>query len=225
MSERLRRLKAYDQPDQEAAPTTPQADPTSPFADEFTAEENLRYEGEFERGVKRGYHGLVGSMHGLRALGNEWMGDTEDRDDALQDYAERSRQASLHPKTVQKFFDTGEQGAFGSVGNLANWAAGTMGELAPSMIEAGVSAAAGGVVASQIVPGIGPDDVVAVPAGIATGLFKRKAQKSSAKLTAILADVDASDLKALGKALSAALVERRKTAKLVKKAEALIEEL
>ena len=55
--------------------------------------------------------------------------------------------------------------------------------------------------------------------------FKRKAQKSSAKLTAILADVDASDLKALGKALSAALVERRKTAKLVKKAEALIEEL
>lgn len=55
--------------------------------------------------------------------------------------------------------------------------------------------------------------------------FKDKAQKGLAKIRTILANVDETDLKALGKALKSALVKRRKAAKWINKAEAQLGEL
>jgi hypothetical protein len=145
---------------------------------------NLEEEGEFGRGVRRGYHGLVGTFHGLRALGSQAIGDYAGRNEALRDYVGREREAAKHPKAIEKFFDTGERGAFGSPGNLATWVEGTAGELIPSVGEAVLSGLVGATAGGMLVPGPDPSDVAAVPGGFVAGLLSKKAGKQAVNLMA-----------------------------------------
>jgi len=175
------------------------SDRTQWLADEFAQEEeqqaieteqiaakNLAGRSEFTRGLLSGIDNLQATGHGFLGAMRKLTGDELGAQRSFEGYQEQMREAAENPRTVQKFFSADpKQGAFGSVENLGTWAAGTIGEFLPSLTEMALTSAAGAAIGSQAVPGIGPDDVVAIPAGAIGGFFSRGAIKQAlAKMAA-----------------------------------------
>ena len=110
---------------------------------------------DFIPGVKRGLQNLQASAYGatalagsgLKKLGADDVGQTV-QDFGMEGYNRNIEEAKQYPKK-HSFKDvyTGEAG----VGGAIDWAQGTLGELVPSMAEAGIGAAVG----SAIAPGPG----------------------------------------------------------------------
>ena len=126
---------------------------------------------EFSRGFTRGYEGLKGTAKGAAALalGKLIPGDQEETEDRLLASARENFQKASRPELSS----TGQ-------GALQGYAAGA-GEVLPSLLEAGVTGAAGAIAGAAIVPAPDPADAVTVPAGFLTGLFSKSAVKNAIK--------------------------------------------
>jgi hypothetical protein len=113
-------------------------------------------------------------------LVRKFLGDEEGALEDIASFQEQERQASKNP--TQNWFDRpGEPGAFSDWKKLPAAASGLFGSLVPSMAEAAAMTTAGAVIGSQVVPGIGPDDLLAAPGGAAVGLLGRGAIKAEVK--------------------------------------------
>jgi len=142
--------------------------------DAVIREKNTRDDSAFTRGAKRGYHGLVGTVHGLRGAVNSLTGDKVARDAAFRDYQARQRTAGQFKKETTLMGDEGTQSALQAPGTFL---AETLGEAVPSLAEFVATGAAGAAIGSQAVPGVGPEDVVAAPVGFLAGVFAKGAIK------------------------------------------------
>ena len=142
--------------------------------DAVIREQNTRDDSAFTRGAKRGFHGLVGTVHGLRGAVNSLTGDKVARDAAFRDYQARQRTAGQFKKETTLMGDEGTQSALQAPGTFL---AETLGEAVPSLAEFVATGAAGAAIGSQAVPGVGPEDVVAAPVGFLAGVFAKGAIK------------------------------------------------
>jgi hypothetical protein len=157
-------------------------------ADEAAAakgKENIAKRSEFTRGLLRGIDQTQATFYGGLGMLSSAMGDDKASDLRFQQYREQMRQASENPATVDEFFSTDpKKGAFGSVGNLGTYAAGTIGSLLPTIAESAVAGVAGAAIGGAIVPAPDPTDVVAVPVGFVGGVLGRGAMKKAIAETA-----------------------------------------
>ena len=158
------------------------------IADEAAAakgKENIAKRSEFTRGLLRGIDQTQATFYGGLGMLSSAMGDDKASDMRFQQYREQMRQASENPATVDEFFSTDpKKGAFGSVGNLGTYVAGTMGSLLPTIAESAVAGLAGAAIGGAIVPAPDPTDVVAVPVGFIGGVLSRGAMKKAIAETA-----------------------------------------
>ena len=158
------------------------------IADEAAAakgKENIAKRSEFTRGLLRGIDQTQATFYGGLGMLSSAMGDDKSSDMRFQQYREQMRQASENPATVDEFFSTDpKKGAFGSVGNLGTYAAGTIGSLLPTIAESAVAGVAGAAIGGAIVPAPDPTDVVAVPVGFVGGVLGRGAMKKAIAETA-----------------------------------------
>jgi hypothetical protein len=158
------------------------------IADEAAAakgKENIAKRSEFTRGLLRGIDQTQATFYGGLGMLSSAMGDDKSSDMRFQQYREQMRQASENPATVDEFFSTDpKKGAFGSVGNLGTYAAGTIGSLIPTIAETAVTGVAGAAIGGAIVPAPDPTDVVAVPVGFIGGVLGRGAMKKAIAETA-----------------------------------------
>ena len=158
------------------------------IADEAAAakgKENIAKRSEFVRGLLRGIDQTQATFYGGLGILSSAMGDDKASDMRFQQYREQMRQASENPATVDEFFSTDpKKGAFGSVGNLGTYVAGTMGSLLPTIAESAVAGLAGAAIGGAIVPAPDPTDVVAVPVGFIGGVLGRGAMKKAIAETA-----------------------------------------
>ncbi|GEM_PF-3303580 len=125
------------------------------------------------KGFMGGAQNVAGMAHGAAGAFNSAFGDKEAAGKSFVQARNRMDAAETYQEDVKFFSADREQGAFGSMGNFGRWAGKTTGELLPFMAEMILAGAIGGAAGSQAVPGIGPDDAVAVPAGAAAGVGAR----------------------------------------------------
>ena len=148
--------------------------------------ENAQNRSNFTRGLVRGVDSLQGMGYGLLGLAGNAIGADKVEDWGYKNMLRNEREAGENTPDVKNFWSGDENdGAFGSFGNMAKWSAGAMGEALPSLAEGLLSGLAGSLAASQIVPGAGPDDLVAAPAGGLVGFFAKNAVKKHIKKLAI----------------------------------------
>jgi ribosomal protein S13 len=129
------------------------------------------------RGFSRGVDNLQASAYGLSGLFGDLVGSEGLKDFGLKGFSENQKEASETYVPIDSFISGGEKGAFGSAGNFITAIPQAIGEALPSILEAVTFSAAGAVAGSQVVPGIGPDDLVAAPAGAVSGIFAKGAIK------------------------------------------------
>jgi len=131
---------------------------------------------DFVPGVKRGLQNLQASLYGagalagvgLKNLGAESAGQSL-QDFGMEGYNRNIEEAKQFPaKHSFKDVYTGEAG----IGGTIDWAQGTLGELVPSMVEAGVGAAIG----SAVAPGPGT-----IAGGLAARTVIKKGIEESVK--------------------------------------------
>lgn len=144
-----------------ASPTAPAEPPdTSTMTPEMQktytamkAEEKADKErGEFTKGVYRGAHGLASSLYGAAALLGEVGGASGLKQLGVEGY-------QAHEKRAEKYAPAVRLTDIDSPGAALKWAAGTLGELVPSMTEAVITSTAGALAGTA----------VAGPAGAAAG--------------------------------------------------------
>jgi len=131
-----------------------------------TQAENVKVvssDSDFVPGMQRGLQNLQASLYGagalagsgLKKLGAESVGQTL-QDIGMEGYKRNIEEAKQYPaKHTFKDVYTGEAG----IGGTVDWVQGTLGELVPSMVEAGVGAAIGSAAAP------GPGTAVGALAG------------------------------------------------------------
>lgn len=147
-------------------PNLPSQQVSTAQRDSETTPTNLKSRGEFTRGVLRGTDQLQGSLYGMAGLMGSLAGLEGLKDWGFEGYKRNMDEAALNPASVE-FDDL----SLTEPGKIATWAAGTMGELAPSMAEAVVTGAAGAV-AGSAAAGAG-----AVPGAVMGFFGKRAARK------------------------------------------------
>ena len=133
------------------------------------------------RGFSRGSDNLQSSAYGVVGLFGDLIGSEGMKDFGLKGFTENQREASETYVPIDSFIGADETGAFGSVGNFAQAVPQAIGEALPSILESVGFGIAGGIAGSQAVPGVGPDDIVAAPAGAITGIFAKGAIKNYIK--------------------------------------------
>jgi N12 class adenine-specific DNA methylase len=136
----------------------------------------LRDDGNaFTRGFKGGLRNTAGMFHGAVGAVQSLTGNKDAAGRSFVRARNQMDEAETYTSGLpQKFFSADDdEGAFGSPGNFGAYLAKTTGELVPFMAEVFLAGATGAAVGSQAVPGIGPDDVVAAPAGAVSGAGAR----------------------------------------------------
>lgn len=111
-----------------------------------------RERGEFMKGVYRGSHGLASSLYGAAALLGEVGGASGLKEFGVEGY-------KAHEERAQKYAPAVRLTDIDSVGSALKWAAGTLGELVPSMTEAVITSTVGALAGTA----------AAGPAGAAAG--------------------------------------------------------
>ncbi|MBU2550469.1 MAG: hypothetical protein KKB20_18830, partial [Proteobacteria bacterium] len=110
--------------------------------------------GDARLGWHRGVHGMKSSYYGAKGLVWSLAGADDWRDEAFRDYLRESDEAKKYAPRVESFGK-----ALEGPGEFVDWAQGTFGELAPSMIEAFITsiigAGIGAVAGSAATPGPG----------------------------------------------------------------------
>jgi hypothetical protein len=124
--------------------------------------------GDMSRGWNRGVEGLKSSGYGALGLVGSAVGADGLRDYGFKKYKEKSAEAEKYPG--RKLFDD----VYGP-SSAVDWAQGELASLAPSMIEAGVTAAVGAGIGSLATPGPG------TAAGTVSGFFGKQAVKGMMK--------------------------------------------
>ena len=131
----------------------------------------------FSRGFSSGIDNLQGSLYGITGLIGDLVGSEGLKEYGFKRSAENKLEASETYLPIDSFISGGDRGAFGSLSNFAYGVSQNFGEALPSLLESLAFAVGGAAVGSQAVPGIGPDDAVAVPAGAISGWFGKNALK------------------------------------------------
>ena len=125
------------------------------------------------RGLSRGVDNLQASAYGLTGLLGDLIDSEDMKDFGLKGSEQNQLEASETYVPIDSFIGTGERGTFGSAGNFLTSIPQAFGEAIPSLLESLVFSAAGAAAGSQVIPGIGADDLVAAPTGAIAGLFAR----------------------------------------------------
>ena len=111
---------------------------------EAQRDHNIATKSNIRRGFESGVDEVQGLLGGAVGLAGDAIGSDTIRDAGFASYESNMKEAALNPIDVARVED------IRSVGDAGKWAMGTVGKLAPSMIEAGVFAAAGGGVAGIV---------------------------------------------------------------------------
>ncbi|MBN2162452.1 MAG: hypothetical protein JW713_05875 [Pontiellaceae bacterium] len=165
----------------------------APVFDEHAWERdwNTEHKSNFRRGLESGWDQTAALGHGFAGLAKSAVGNKEGAQASFDAYQEKMDEASLNPLDVPTFFKHDGQDANSVLGGEGNdisrfmkWASGQAGQLLPTMAEFALSGIAGGAAGSQVVPGVGPDDVVAAPLGVLAGVGGKEAMKKMVAETA-----------------------------------------
>ena len=121
----------------------------------------------------RGVNQLQATGYGALGLTGSAIGSDKLRDYGFEGYQRNIEEAQQYPKRVESFRD------IDSVGKAGTWAGETLVELAPSMLEAGVTSMAGAALGTALSPGAGT-----VSGGLSGFIGKRAIKKLIEKTAA-----------------------------------------
>lgn len=122
---------------------------TNPQGLTYEQEKNVREMGEFRRGLARGTEQLKSAAYGFGAIFGDIIGAESVKESLIQKAQEKEQEAANYISTVPTTEDIVDSET------LINYITGTIGELIPSITEAGVTALGGAALGTLVEPGGG----------------------------------------------------------------------
>jgi len=139
--------------------------------------DNVANKSNFRRGAESATDSMQGSVYAASGLLGQAVGSDSLRDWGYEGYKKNKDEAALNPVDVPNFSDIKTDEGLGStVGSGLSWAAGGLGQLVPSVVEAGATSLIGAGIGGAATGGLG-----AVPSAAAGFVGKSAVKEFIAK--------------------------------------------